>query len=218
MSTEGGDSEDDETETDGELTVDSKGVVEDQEADSFPLQAEGAKDPLATTRGSLKRPFWRRSPFAPQAATPTPPAPAPPPATSAAAIGAFIIPEATFSSTASVDGDLAAIASRKDLDEKVVKECMRQLNGMYFSHAFDITHSLQHKCEAAQSSAATSSPSPSSSKDPPPPASPRGGLVEPASYLPLWRRADKRFWWNAHLMEPFVEAGVSSLSLLANTD
>ena len=67
VSTEGGDSEDDETETDGELTVDSKGVVEDQEADSFPLQAEGAKDPLATTRGSLKRPFWRRSPFAPQA-------------------------------------------------------------------------------------------------------------------------------------------------------
>lgn len=28
------------------------------------------------------------------------------------------------------------------------------------------------------------------------------------SHLPLWRRVDRRFWWNEELMQPFVNAGV----------
>lgn len=67
---------------------------------------------------------------------------------------------------------------------------------MYFSHTFDITRSLQHKQEIAALSA-------SPNKEAPP------AFIEPSLHLPLWRRADRRFWWNAHLMAPFVEAGVS---------
>ena len=33
-------------------------------------------------------------------------------------------------------------------------------------------------------------------------------LCEPNPTLPLWRRVDKRFWWNEWLIKPFVDAGV----------
>lgn len=33
-------------------------------------------------------------------------------------------------------------------------------------------------------------------------------LREPNPTLPLWRRVDKRFWWNEWLLKPFVDAGV----------
>ena len=34
-------------------------------------------------------------------------------------------------------------------------------------------------------------------------------FCEPHANLPLWRRVDRKFWWNEHLAGPFVEAGVS---------
>lgn len=33
-------------------------------------------------------------------------------------------------------------------------------------------------------------------------------LFEPNPTLPLWRRVDKRFWWNEWLLKPFIDAGV----------
>lgn len=32
--------------------------------------------------------------------------------------------------------------------------------------------------------------------------------VEPLAHLPLWRRVDRRFWWNEDLIQSFVDAGV----------
>lgn len=33
-------------------------------------------------------------------------------------------------------------------------------------------------------------------------------LAEPQSNLPLWRRVDRKFWWNEVMAKPFTEAGV----------
>ena len=83
-----------------------------------------------------------------------------------------------------------------ELDRKVLGETLRTIRGMYFSYSIDVTRSLQAKDELRRASReGGSSP---------------GGLFEPNPTLPLWRRADKRFFWNAHLMQPFIEAGVSS--------
>jgi len=39
-------------------------------------------------------------------------------------------------------------------------------------------------------------------------------LDEPNPTLPLWRRVDKRFWWNEWLLKPFIDAGVIAISKL----
>jgi hypothetical protein len=39
-------------------------------------------------------------------------------------------------------------------------------------------------------------------------------LSEPNPTLPLWRRVDKRFWWNEWLLKPFIDAGVIIISEL----
>jgi len=38
-------------------------------------------------------------------------------------------------------------------------------------------------------------------------------LAEPHSHLPLWRRGDKKFWWNSALIQPFADAGLHSYVL-----
>ena len=35
-------------------------------------------------------------------------------------------------------------------------------------------------------------------------------LFEPSVMLPLWRRVDRRFWWNEWLSKPLIDAGVSA--------
>lgn len=84
-----------------------------------------------------------------------------------------------------------------ELDRKVLGETLRTMRGMYFSYSIDVTRSLQAKDELRRASREGENSS--------------GGLVEPNPTLPLWRRADKRFFWNAHLMQPFIEAGVRQL-------
>ncbi|PVG02589.1 hypothetical protein CPB86DRAFT_861460 [Serendipita vermifera] len=99
------------------------------------------------------------------------------------------------------------------LEDKITKEMIRQFTkgGMYFSYTFaDLSNSLQRKqqqverlkkresilsdldalgdwstletCEGAQP------------------------FKEPLVNLPLWRRIDRRFWWNEHMLQSFVEA------------
>lgn len=38
-------------------------------------------------------------------------------------------------------------------------------------------------------------------------------LAEPQSNLPLWRRVDRRFWWNEIMAKPFTDAGVGFRSV-----
>jgi len=83
----------------------------------------------------------------------------------------------------------------------------------------DITHSLQHKQEQLAKTRKQNAllaeldvlDSPSQ-----PVASGENVdvLAEPSPTLPLWRRVDRKFWWNEHLSKPFIDAGVPTFSFL----
>jgi hypothetical protein len=197
--TTGGES--DEYSTDGEDTDGQSFATSDApEADAAPIVIKGDSDPLATIRA--KQPFWKKNPFAPRPPPPTPPK-----------IGELSIPDVNSAfegdsrstsgttlplpaaapsvveaaTTAPSEADAATTAAQIELDAKVVRECLRELKGMYFSTTIDITRSMQNKSDATDGKT----------------------FEEPNRNLPLWRRADRRFWWNAHLLSAFVDAGVS---------
>lgn len=188
--------------TDGSSDAMSSDDETDTEADARP------QTPDVTVR---KQPFWqkpfvRRTPAKPavvltdSTAKTSPPqalpdasdvdassvAPAPAPETVEAAVA---------TSPDKSDADVAR--SQAELDQKVVSELLRTMNGLYFSFDLDVTRSYQRKHDLIVNSAGSS-----------PQASP-SAFLEPQANLPLWRRADRRFWWNRHLTRPFVEAGVS---------
>ncbi|KAG8835535.1 hypothetical protein FRC17_002764 [Serendipita sp. 399] len=121
--------------------------------------------------------------------------------------------------TAAAPEPLTVQARHDRLEEKVLRETVRQFTkgGMYFSYSFDLSSSLQRKqqrierlkkredilsdlnalddwstlesCEVAQP------------------------WKEPLSNVPLWRRVDRRFWWNEHLVQPLIEAELHSYVL-----
>ncbi|TFK62545.1 hypothetical protein BDN72DRAFT_964483 [Pluteus cervinus] len=103
-----------------------------------------------------------------------------------------------------------------ELEDKIVKECIREFTrgGMYFAYTFDITRSLQQKQEQILQQQQSSG----LSRDYPPTdeaADPIkvNALSEPHPTLPLWRRVDKRFWWNEWISRPFMDAGLHSYVL-----
>ncbi|KZT09631.1 uncharacterized protein LAESUDRAFT_722598 [Laetiporus sulphureus 93-53] len=108
-----------------------------------------------------------------------------------------------------------AEGKHSELEEKIVRECIREFTkgGMYFAYAFDITRSLQHKHEMiAKARKEHMHPAGSKVLDDDSDLSPLGEkievLAEPSPALPLWRRVDRRFWWNEWLMKSFLDAGV----------
>jgi len=167
----------------------------DREPDAL-LPAPPARSPA--------RPFWQRR-FAPRTAVKTKPAepkmdesdaegsrPTSPPletATTALELSSSPAakPAAATVLAPSAVSDAAANkefhASRRALDKKIVQELERELLGMYWSPTADISRSMQHKQE----------------QNPASPGPPGGGLTEPLTRLPMWRRVDRRFWWNEHL-------------------
>lgn len=79
--------------------------------------------------------------------------------------------------------------------------------------ASDITHSLQHKQEQiAKTQKQNVLLAELDALDPSAQFMASGEdvdvLAEPLPTLPLWRRADRQFWWNEHLLKPFIDAGV----------
>ncbi|CEQ39708.1 SPOSA6832_01253, partial [Sporobolomyces salmonicolor] len=178
--------------------LDDSSQTED-EADAAPVIVPSQDGATA------KRPFWQRAfsrnitkpppravvdvslaerllPPTPSSATTSSadPATLPVPSTSDASSLPAIADEATHPSAAGLD-DEEVRESQKELDDKLLIECLRTLTGLYYSLDADITRSLQSKASEAKAG--------------------------PLEHLPLWRRVDRRFWFNAHLMSPFVEAG-----------
>ncbi|KAF8510997.1 SacI homology domain-containing protein [Hysterangium stoloniferum] len=107
-----------------------------------------------------------------------------------------------------------------ELDEKIVRETIKEFTkgGMYFSYNFDITTSLQRKQQQSaklkrQSNlfkdlqALDEQPRVSISSEE------TELFSEPHENLPLWRRVDRKFWWNEALMRGFVERGLHSYVL-----
>ncbi|KAF8333945.1 SacI homology domain-containing protein [Cantharellus anzutake] len=94
------------------------------------------------------------------------------------------------------------------LDLKVIKQCIKLFSReMFFSYDFDITTALQRKHQKlmeidrnlhllnAVSDETTTSANVTT-------------LSEPHPNFPLWRRVDRRFWWNEDISSMFVEAGL----------
>ncbi|KAG6880277.1 hypothetical protein C0992_001846, partial [Termitomyces sp. T32_za158] len=131
-----------------------------------------------------------------------------------------------------LNGILAATApppasseeKHSELEAKIVRECVKEFakGEMYFSYNFDITRSLQHKqdqiakaqkqhelladLDALPSAVSESFQSPVEGLKVSP-------MSEPNPTLPLWRRVDRRFWWNEWLSKSFVDAGLHSYVL-----
>ncbi|KAI0780655.1 SacI homology domain-containing protein [Trametes elegans] len=102
-----------------------------------------------------------------------------------------------------------------ELENKIVRECIREFTrgGMYFSYTFDITRSLQHKHELiekakAQNVLLENLNAPDYSQRLSPVSETVDVLAEPSAALPLWRRVDRRFWWNEWLSKPLIDAGL----------
>ena len=120
-----------------------------------------------------------------------------------------------------------------ELEEKVVKETIRQFTrgGMYFSYSFgmpflelhmpytsdlvdtlDLSNSLQRKQQQVtrlkRQSALLQDLEAlgdwSSLAD----CESAGPFDEPYHDAPLWKRVDRKFWWNEHLLKPFIDASV----------
>lgn len=122
-------------------------------------------------------------------------------------------------------------ATKAELEEKVVKETARQYSRgeMWFAYDFDLTTPLQRKEELRINSAnagnktaqqhdkmSTSSTGTSRSRSGSTTTARSSNPVpflEPFPTLPLWRRADRRFWHNEHLIRDFVDAGLHALVL-----
>ena len=132
---------------------------------------------------------------------------------------------------------------RKDLEGKIIKQITREFSSGTFFYSFetDLTHSLQNKrrrlMSRANSSMALSTLLPAeevaSSTFPPSPSisPPRKAtalplsdanltaalesddFVEPDLHLPLWRRVDRRFFWNEHILKDFLDLGLHSYIL-----
>lgn len=123
---------------------------------------------------------------------------------------------------------------RSQLEARVVREIAREFSRgiFYYTHDFDLTRSIQHKHEMLQAfqsqDAHNSGPGAQGvSASEVPPANSRsneGGprkepdyaispLAEPQSNLPLWRRVDRKFWWNEVMAKPFTEAGLHNYVL-----
>ncbi|WWC72701.1 uncharacterized protein I206_106665 [Kwoniella pini CBS 10737] len=110
---------------------------------------------------------------------------------------------------------------REELEAKIVRQIIREFsNGFFFSYDFDLTHSIQQKRKTLAKRTAShtalhelipkdGSLFPSS----PTTTLPRNSiyedeLVEPDIQVPLWRRTDRRFFWNENLMKDFIDLGL----------
>lgn len=201
--------------TDGDSDDQSDGEVEGlQELGLGPSVPSSAVPELAEGKQPVPaRKLWDRLAFYPR--PPIPPPPPPPPSISPSPSSTY---PPTFTNTSesnltstrpSTPGEVQLATSRRLLDAKILRELLVILSeGMYFSFDFDITTSLQRK-HALSTSRSNPASFKLKSNDSDGPAEP-AGLVEPLSHLPLWRNADKRFFFNKHLQHAFIQIEASS--------
>ncbi|KAK0562422.1 hypothetical protein OC844_002712 [Tilletia horrida] len=109
-------------------------------------------------------------------------------------------------------------AVQAELEDKVVKETVRQYadrGEMYFAYDVDLTRSLSKKSSQIANASGESAGVGNSSV-----AVGKGGkddlrpFEEPNQTLPLWRRADRKFWHNEHMAREFVDAGLHNFVLV----
>lgn len=103
---------------------------------------------------------------------------------------------------------------RRDLESKIIKQIIAEFTagGFFYSHDFDLTHSLQYKRRIISArSASGAALADLLGKEPntaPPSYMANDDFVEPDVHVPLWRRVDRRFFWNESLLQDFVDLGL----------
>ena len=198
------------------------------EADETPEPAPAAAETVTDPRKRLSRgwgSFMSRS--SKESNTSSPSKPKHSRAPSAEVIDKSSTPEPANASTTS-----APFASdppqRRELETKILKQIISEFSAgtFFYSFDFDLTHSLQHKRQLISSRSATGNalanlltdenttfPT-SPSEQPQPPVSPtpssmtKDDFIEPDIHVPLWRRADRRFFWNEWLCKDFIDQGL----------
>ncbi|KAN0059718.1 hypothetical protein ACQY0O_008290 [Thecaphora frezii] len=108
-------------------------------------------------------------------------------------------------------------AMRVELEEKVVKETSKHFarGEFWFAYDFDLTTSTQKKYDTLASVGSRHGGVRNGQAN----AAEGGGAIEgvaleePLSNLPLWRRADRRFWHNEHLCGDLIEAQLDAFIL-----
>lgn len=123
---------------------------------------------------------------------------------------------------------------RRELETKILKQIISEFSAgtFFYSLDFDLTHTLQHKRQLISSRSATGTaladlltnetstfpPSPTESTAPGTASRhaktasmssmDKDDFSEPDVQVPLWRRADRRFFWNEWLCREFIELGL----------
>ncbi|KAK4058668.1 hypothetical protein OIO90_000112 [Microbotryomycetes sp. JL221] len=195
----------------GNESVDDGATTDGGETTGTETEAD-ARPPFQT---AVKKPFWKKPPSLLRKLSGKPSAPSPSSVKDSGshapvvsidesatvqpksadpmrAAGSELPKLAAAGTSQSTDQD--SLRASIELDQKVLAETLRTLRGMHFCVDVDITRSLQRKHMMLNGDGSQS----------------LVGLVEPSPTLPLWRRADRRFFWNAHLMEPFISAALHS--------
>ncbi|KAG7448009.1 uncharacterized protein BT62DRAFT_890388 [Guyanagaster necrorhizus] len=102
-----------------------------------------------------------------------------------------------------------------ELEGKIIKECVKEFTkgGMFFAYNFDITRSMQHKrdlmAKTQRQTFLLADLNVFSSHK----LDNTGNLSEPNPTLPLWRRVDRKYWWNEWLAKPLIDAGLHAYVL-----
>ncbi|PBK97085.1 hypothetical protein ARMGADRAFT_1052868 [Armillaria gallica] len=97
-----------------------------------------------------------------------------------------------------------------ELERKIIRECVKEFTkgGMFFAYNCDITRSMQHKrdliAKTQRQSFLLADLNVFSSHK----VDNTGNVSEPNPTLPLWRRVDRKYWWNEWLAKPFIDAGL----------
>lgn len=104
-------------------------------------------------------------------------------------------------------------AAKAEVEDKVVIETAKQYcrGEMYFTYDFDLTTPVQRKQENLETSEDQKKSKSHHKRSPSKTTSNHNLFAEPWATLPLWRRADRRFWHNEHLLQDFCRAGLHSL-------
>ncbi|KAH8917456.1 hypothetical protein BT69DRAFT_1286632 [Atractiella rhizophila] len=104
--------------------------------------------------------------------------------------------------------------SQVELDQKILRETIREFKGMYFSPDFDVTNSLQRRLGSTSTrSSATEVKDPKMGKAESKSSSSSDGRRKSSienPLIPLWRKSDRRFFWNLNLVKPLISAGLHS--------
>ena len=103
---------------------------------------------------------------------------------------------------------------RRELETKIIRQIIREFStgAFFFSYDFDLTHSLQHKRQA-MAKRQTTEVALASLLGTQAEETYENEFIEPDVQVPLWRRVDRRFFWNEHLMKDFIDAGLHAFIL-----